>query len=171
MRETAIQGDEYIKFIRYFAKRCDAFSFIVPDYSVIENEPCDDEDYIAVTDYLRRMAKLVFPIKDNVLLQGKDVKYFDQETNYFNSYYVIKTDCSSKIMSFLCAPNGIFNWLYPDYPEDLCFYLNGKRMVQTVAHEGMCFISPESKEDFALIRELKLDIWVDTKDDGFFVNY
>lgn len=167
--EHILTDDTYKALIEYLVDRCDAFSLVIPDYTFMEGEPCPPEDYAAYSDYVHRTKQMVKTLTNRIILFGRSEKYFDQERNYPNHYYVFKLDRGRDILEFLLQPGGIFHWIYPNYPEDICFYSNKKRIVHTVAHEKMFFIKPENEQDRKLIDRLQLANWVDKSKCDFYL--
>ncbi len=50
---------------------------------------------------------------------------------------------------------SLYSWMYPDLPEDLSFYKNGKPWLVNTAHEEQSFILSEDKSEIDKIMNIK----------------
>lgn len=66
----------------------------------------------------------------------------------------------SNVKDYLLEPKGLFNWRYPYFPEDLCFFKEHKCWFYTVAHEGYASIYVNNIDDVNKIKKtgLKFEI-------------
>ena len=48
--------------------------------------------------------------------------------------------------SFFENVKDLYGWLYPEFPEDISFYIDGELYMRSIAHERICEFYSESKE-------------------------
>ena len=159
--ETLI-GDTYKKFIFEAIKRSDEFSLAI--------WKADNQKPISLSNYkyfeILRMSKLnLREIMFDWNSQNKLIKKFNQISLYeyipfcqqLNKYYVSdlaqfkryhkRYKTGEGIEELLLCPGGIDNWLFPRYPEDLCFIKNNKIWFYSVAHEHYAFLFMDDPSD------------------------
>lgn len=54
--------------------------------------------------------------------------------------------------------NNIYDWYFPNYLEDLCFYRNNEIWFDSTSHEQECLITPKDEKEEEYINSLVLDI-------------
>ena len=62
------------------------------------------------------------------------------------------------IQPYLLEPGGLFQWKYPHFPEDLCFFYGGYCWLSTSAHERSAEIYVSTQEEVEEIKQLGLDL-------------
>ncbi|MDL2289439.1 hypothetical protein LJB83_01600 [Clostridia bacterium OttesenSCG-928-F22] len=65
--------------------------------------------------------------------------------------------CCEEIKPFLKEPGGLYEWLYPYYPEDLGFFKNNKCWFSSRSSEKYAFLYPDSYEDLRMWKEMGLE--------------
>ncbi|MFH0070360.1 hypothetical protein [Peribacillus sp. NPDC056705] len=55
----------------------------------------------------------------------------------------------------LDATNSLYDWEYPQLPEDLSFFKNGKEWLATNSHEQECYILTEDKNEIDKVMNIK----------------
>lgn len=72
-------------------------------------------------------------------------------SNYSEGTYYIYRCCKDAGCVLKEAANGLYDWLQPNMPEDLCFWdANGADYLYTIAHEEMCGIRMNEEEAIQL---------------------
>ncbi|MCO1604737.1 hypothetical protein [Desulfosporosinus nitroreducens] len=61
-----------------------------------------------------------------------------------------------EVRAHLLEPEGLFHWIYPYFPEDLCFFNDGYCWLSTSAHEGDAEIYTNNKDDVQVLKDLGL---------------
>jgi len=68
-----------------------------------------------------------------------------------NVYKVCK-----QVRRYLMEPNGLFHWIYPYFPEDLCFFKDGYCWLSTSAHERDAEIYTNNEDEVQVLKNLGL---------------
>lgn len=134
---------DYYAFINYLLKKSDMFTFSVPNFGKYIC-PFAQERVVKYlddgSDFLRYKKKVMPRIKK---IEDHQIKMYCSEIYAGNTYdrereiYVIKIDESLDRSFFENV--GLFDWRYPDFPEDFCFYNNGQCIMELISHEKLCF--------------------------------
>ncbi|HCJ14490.1 MAG TPA: hypothetical protein DHV77_04555 [Erysipelotrichaceae bacterium] len=61
----------------------------------------------------------------------------------------------SDVLPFMDEVGSMWNWDYPDYPMDPCFYKNGLAMFFLTCHEKLSTIYLRKNEGYPTISELE----------------
>ena len=156
-----VKGKQYDVLIDYMLKECDVFTFCLPNFGkqVVISQKIQDikkssDIIIDCVEYLdggsefAKYKKKVLPrmnkIYDHKLKVYYSVKYGSSLYGSEREIYIIRIDSSLDRTFF--KNKGLFDWRFPKFPEDLCFYKSGKCFMETVAHEQLCFFYSDDKE-------------------------
>ncbi|NLP27663.1 MAG: hypothetical protein GX370_02615 [Clostridia bacterium] len=75
----------------------------------------------------------------------------------------------------MLEPKGVFNWKYPYFPDDLCFFKDGYCWFSTVAHEGYAYVFVSCIQDVEMFRSIGIIFDVSecdmTNEELFFEEY
>ena len=81
----------------------------------------------------------------------------------------------NEVKTCLLEPKGLFNWKYPYFPDDLCFFKDGYCWFATVAHEGYACIYVENIKEIEILKDMGLKFEFvkcdDDKEDLFYEDY
>ncbi|MFC3749048.1 hypothetical protein [Paenibacillus sp. GCM10012306] len=84
--------------------------------------------------------------------------------HYADIYYFQCCDEATEIL--LSYTTGLYSWVQPKLPDDLCFLRDGKPWLTNTAHEEQSFIDTDVEEELVrleqsglLIRDLSLFNW------------
>lgn len=133
--------DVYDNFIRYMLSHSDAFSFVYFKYRNGEPTKKTTAD----------IKKLLLPYKmyaENVSKWPSTVTL--NEFNHIYRLVMYKSVPQAEIA--LTKVDAIYDWDYPKYPMDLCFYRDGYAWFATSSHE--CWNALYTN-DISIIEELK----------------
>lgn len=61
-----------------------------------------------------------------------------------------------EVRAYLLEPEGLYHWIYPYFPEDLCFFKDGYCWLSTSAHERNASIYTNNKDDLQDLENLGL---------------
>ena len=61
-----------------------------------------------------------------------------------------------EVKIFLYKPNGIFKWIYPNFPEDLSFFKDGYCWFESCAHERFAFMYLDDLREVEMLKSLGL---------------
>ena len=171
---SKIEASQYHKLIDYLFSKCDIFTFQVAnyyqEYLTYKNTKyflhCDlnnytnEEDCDQYIEYKTRIMKYIDQFKNFFIAEYVDVEYIGYGVStYKREIKVVKLDKS--LVDILKTTNGLYDWKFPNMPEDLCFYSKGKCLLSSVAHEGLCFIYADTEETVSAIKEIGLDYVLD----------
>lgn len=169
-----IRGEKYQRLIAYLLNKCDTFTFCLPDfgkraYFHHESGSFLDKYYVSSLDdglpfqtYKTRVAPKVELVKDHLRKVFCDIKYCTNLYDREREIYVVKIDSSLNADFF--ASDGLSEWRYPNFPEDICFYKNGQCFIETVTHEQCCFFYLEDDDLLKLLDNLDIEYWENTCD-------
>lgn len=124
---------QYLMLLERCFFECDVISFCLPIYSGSEFE-----------EYKKKIKPLLGAFEPNLIHSEKTNCYAGQETEHLNEVYYYSTIGLSG-EPFKMA-ESIYDWLYPDLPEDICFFKEGVCWFQSIAHEKLCFVYDSSKK-------------------------
>lgn len=162
-----ISGESYRGFVRYALERSDYFTFqmpnfehyiiseknrhLVPDEMIedIESLPSNIKDNEFFIRYNEKTAPLLGIIKEQIVSDSYDMTYLDEIYNYGTKTYIVKISDVESCYGFLTAADSLFSWRADNFPEDICFFRDGKCWLKTVSHEKYAFVDvcDESKEE------------------------
>ena len=156
---SEIQDNEYDELMNWLESKCDSFSFclphfgkvvvtesnadIYPEYEIgyVEEDEESKKDY---EQYRRRVQKYLENISEYIIENYVDIEYCETISGYEKEIFIIKLNNITK--KFFENVKDLYGWLYPEFPEDLSFYIDGKLYMRSIAHERICEFYSESKE-------------------------
>ena len=124
-----------------------------------------DESFKKNTEpFLRKLEKFLLKKRSNPIWPSNETKYGSnvKEIN-INVYKVC-----DEVKQYLMEPQGLFNWKYPNYPDDLCFFKDGYCWFNIVAHENVAFIHLKSEDEIKEIKRMGFKFSIDEYDDELF---
>ena len=69
----------------------------------------------------------------------------------YDTYYLkINTETKKEVLS----KKSLYDWCFPNSIEDICFFKDGYCFLETVAHEELCFIYCENKEEYEYLKSI-----------------
>lgn len=179
VKNKSIIDSQYYSLISYLFKRCDMISFCLPNFGLNivteknkqafpphtpmglyeKNEDFDFEAYKnKVLEYMKDSG-----IPNYIIHEYEDVEYCESIRAYLSKIYYVSF--VEDTIGFFMVSQGLFQWKYPELPEDLCFYRKGKCFLRTVAHENICEIYEDNVDEIRYLRKkLKLKL-VEIKND------
>lgn len=169
----------YSKLIDFLLIRCDLISYRLPNYNkfTVTEEALKYYPECKLGVIYRDINNNDFEVyKKNIqftldafekycIKEYEDFKYHNSIQGYDSEVKLIKL--SDKLIGPLKAIGGLYDWQYPNMPEDLCFFSKGKCFLKSVAHEKLCFIYTDDKFDMKILKKigLKFVIIPDSIDD------
>jgi hypothetical protein len=131
------RNKKYRYLIQYAFKKCESFVFAMQnDVLTYYGEPT--------------ILKMLKPYKINELkaIFYPQIDYYNEDTVFY--FYKCNEDTKSIIMN---AVNGLYEWRYPNFPEDLTFIDNkGEVWLSSISHEDMAGINEKSKDEVEFIK-------------------
>ena len=156
---SEIQDNAYDELMNWLESKCDSFSFclphfgkvvvtesnadIYPEYEIgyVEEDEESKKDY---EQYRRRVQKYLENISEYIIENYVDIEYCETISGYEKEIFIIKFNNITK--KFFENVKDLYGWLYPEFPEDLSFYIDGELYMRSIAHERICEFYSESKE-------------------------
>lgn len=156
---SEVRDDVYDELINWLVSKCDSFSFclphfgkvvvtesnaeIYPEYEIgyVEEDEESKKDYEL---YRRKVQEYLKSISEYIIENYVDTEYCESISGYEKEIFIIKFSNVTK--KFLENVRDLYGWSYPDFPEDLSFYIDGKLYMRSIGHERICELYSESKE-------------------------
>ncbi len=161
----------YRKILDVLIDKCDIVTFFFPNYGTLFRdvgfERIEDayefykdglnrqtSDFI---EYKGKNSGLMNRLKSKILEQSVSIDYFGQKYNYEKEIYFLKYD--SGCAGVLKEQENFDSWSYPDLPEDLFFFKNGKCVFSCITHEKIIVLYSieENEELYELCSQLSDD--------------
>ncbi len=151
-----IKGEKFVDLMQYLYKKCDTISFFLTDYKLHWTAPYDNNDpdnKDSLYDYEKSIVQKFPVIAENILQRYRDFVYpdHDNDEGYYyapsriNPYktfvkVIYKVRFSKSILeNFLLKNSNLYDFKYPNLPENLYFYKDDQLIFVSVAHEKLCF--------------------------------
>lgn len=161
-----IENDQYKQLIHYLVNKCDAFTFCLPNFgkkAILTNQShysdnpnlhgfnfLDNSENFEL--YKDRTLPKIDIVKNQIIKKYYDIKYASSSYDREREIYIVTINSSLNTDFF--DNYGLFDWRYPNYPEDICFYLNGKCFMESVAHSAILLSRFPLKSDLAEVARL-----------------
>ena len=140
--------EKYNSFIEYMLTYSDTFSLVYFKYR--ENEKLNSN--VKKIKELLRPYK-IFAVNGN---QWPSTVTLNQNNHIYN-VVLYRADMDSKVA--LLKAVGIFEWDYPAFPMDLCFYRNGYAWFSLSAHEHIANLFLEDDKTFSDLTDLGINLY------------
>lgn len=175
-----VDGQRYKMLIDFLGAKSDVFTVMLPQYhyfllteancemmsDMLKNhkigdkfhdEDCDLEDEEQrYRKYLNNIQPILNRLEPNLVRTFETASYGGQLTGYACTAYVYKI--SENSLDLLKAARSLFSWQRLDglsegaLPCDLCFYCEGKPILETVAHENEAWLYLNREDADKLIK-------------------
>lgn len=160
-----IRGKKYIKLIYLMLDYCDKMVFQLPNtFKHFDEEKINADDTIESVNFValenndlfcRYKNKVKFAVKmsgvaKNIINEYESLTYYGKKCNHTFDVFVMSV--GSNLRDYLFLTDSIYDWKYPDLPEDICFFKNNKCVLETITHEKLTFLHTDDKE---LLRKIK----------------
>lgn len=150
--DNEIKDDVYMKLMDYIFDKPRVF-----------NSQIEEENYkraftsnkIKIFYYNQIKTKWLQDNKDSMIYNQKKYYYTDDDgIDYYSDIYYFQL--TSKLRQEIISKKSIYNWQYPNsLLEDICFFKsNGDCWLKSIAHENLCWINCESKEEYEYLKSI-----------------
>lgn len=140
--ENLSETEKYHVFVDYMVAHSDYLSFVFFKYHEGEKTKKTTKDISLLLKPYKRRSKVVNRWPGTVSLnENKHI------------YRLVIYDSSPAIKNVLNKVDNLYEWDYPKYPMDLCFYKNGYAWFSSSAHENCNWLYLE-EHDRDTIRKL-----------------
>ena len=158
-----ISKQNYNELIYYLLKNCDVFAFCLPDFGKLVRNVDDQRTVQRLDDgsEFYSYKNKVMPKIEKIL--SHQLKIYHSECYGTNSYdrereiYVVSIDESIDTSFF--ESDRLFAWRYPNFPEDLCFYKDGKCFMELISHEQLCFFYSPDDSLLQFFDDRNIEYW------------
>lgn len=139
--------EKYEEFIDYMLSNSDYFSLVYFKYK-------SKEKYTETVKEIRDLLRFykVSAYKSNNMPSMITLNM----NNHIYETVIYKADIGTK--TALLKVNDIFDWDYPEYPMDLCFFKDGYAWVITSAHEKDALIYTDNNKEIRTLKKMGFDI-------------
>lgn len=136
--------EKYNKLIDYAIKNSDAFMFVTCDFD-------KDINYKQkVIPFVKDLEPYIIKIRHNKIWPGQE-RLGRQKHNI----YLFRM--CEEVKEKLLEPNGLYKWRYPNYPEDLSFFRDGRCWLTSIAHEDFSYIYEKDIEEVNKFKEIGIE--------------
>lgn len=149
---------QYRNFIQYAVNHSDSFSFFIPHKEIISpeellfneeelqnNEDCIYPKKIDYLDYYSYVRSFIEIIQTNILSHSHGFSYLGYKYGYLCEVFVCSI-AGDNVTHFFDKMDRLFEWHYPDAPEDPCFFRAQHCWARLVAHENRLFLDIPPEE-------------------------
>ena len=160
-----ISQKQYSDLILYLLKKCEFFTFCLPDFGKLirvsdgERTAQRLDDGSAFISYKNKVMPEIEKLSTHLVQVYESEIYGLNEYDREREIYVVKIDDSLDASFF--DNHSLYDWRYPDFPEDICFYKDGKCFMETVAHEQLCFFYFADEELESFLWEKHIEYWIE----------
>ncbi len=155
-----IKDIQYSRLILYAQLRCDAFSICIPDLYTKMSSSTRSEEFLQYRKNIARIYEFSMPQLIKSYVSNDYFMHHRDSYQEIEIYALNKGDCST---DFLFNSHDLFKWQYPDLPEDLCLFSNGKCWLTIAAHEKQCWIYDAGQVERDILKKV---IGLKFNDDG-----
>ena len=151
-----IKGKVYEDLVRYASKRCDAVMF------VFCKVPFRGEKLMELEETKSKVKKKLEKsfLKDR---EGNEWvytgRYYPWVGNKKMGSNILFYKFDEDLVDFLLKNDNLYNWLNPDFPEDIAFFKDGYCWLYSVAHEEMCVIYCSDKKEYVEMKNMGIKFY------------
>ncbi len=155
-----IKNEVYKKLIDYAFEKCDAIMLVSHPLGLT------DEEVKLLNKNIKELQEKfklsIYKIRhDNHWVYSAAYKgpgkYLPSEMK--NQFNIMFYKLDNSIKEYLLTNKDLYNWINPDYPEDISFFKNGYCWLYSVAHEEMCDIYCESNEEYEYLKSIGIEFF------------
>lgn len=142
MLKIKIKPKTYKIFIDYAIKTCELISLVFEKNEANINEYTLQEEYSLISENIVNKENIAIHPNTGSSFENADICY-------------LKT--SVEISSFLKKADNIFDWDGEIFPEELCFYREGRIWFCCICHERLLFIHNETLNDIKFFNKNRIE--------------
>lgn len=162
----------YKKLLEFLLKKCDTVAFAIPNYKTVfhfnsyKTVLADynrikfqlERDNQQYKEYIQNIDYLLKKIDNQLIKKYIGNQYFDQLYGYEIETHIY--NYNNDVFEAFKEVDGLYKWLYPNYPEDLYFFSNGKCYFKSITHEKESWIFDDGEEIIDFVENLELDYYI-----------
>ncbi len=174
-----LKGRAYKRFIHEALKRSDMFSFTLRmdfvnsvlsspefyprldeeskkrwDQMIIENKQRKEIFHTKCMSFVEEFSPYLLKKISRNYWPNTRVTWSGRKNITLPEVYFFRSE--QRLESLLIAPKRLYAWKYPYYPDDLCFYREGKCWFSITAHEQYSYLWADSTDDIHFWKTLGL---------------
>lgn len=121
-----------------------------------------------IEEYMRNSIHFTIRYSLEMFMYDRSCEFFNKKYNNYNinnkttdcitTYYFELNDESKNI---LFDKKSIYDWISPLSLEDLCLYKDDFMWLYSVAHENICDIACENKEEYEYLKSIGIEFYQD----------
>lgn len=152
--------------LAFLLSKCDFFTFCLPNYGTIfrmsdpsnvfkeyelvkDNLERDNVDFLV---YKQKVSSIINRFSDDTIKTFCSIQYYDYLCNYEKEIYLVRYN--DKTFKILENENVFNDWIYPNFPEDLCFLKNNECYFSSVSHDKEYYIYDDSVQATDFLNEI-----------------
>lgn len=141
MLNIKLKAKTYKLFIDYAIKTCDLLSLVFEKNELHTNEYALQYEYSLISESIVNKENIAIHPNTGSCFENADICYLGT---------------SLEISSFLKKAYNIFDWDGEKFPEELCFYREGRIWFSCICHEKLLFIHNETPDDVEFLTKNKI---------------
>lgn len=151
-----VNGIVYEKLIKYASKKCDAVMFVFSKVAFRDKQLLLLED--TKNKVKRQLKKSLLKVRegDHWVFTGRSY-YLPGDATDATEIQFYKFD--DTLINFLLTNKNLYNWLNPNYPEDVAFFKDGYCWLYSVAHEDICDIYCTDETEYETLKEIGIKFY------------
>lgn len=160
--ENIIERDIYDKLIEYAFKKCDAVMFVArkDGFSEELKEKLDKNITEMKTslknDFLKKRNGSYW-VFTKVGYKQLGINNCSDPIGFDELFEIMFYKTSNNVKDYLLKNENLYDWLNPDFPEDISFFSNGYCWLYSIAHENLCYIYCDSKEEYDYLKSIGIE--------------
>ena len=179
--KNKISGIIYEKLIMYASKKTDAVMFVFRKDGFDELQK-QETDYHSAS-LKKQLSGLLLKRRNGSQWVFSKVGYsqlgiteLSDPPGFDDLFEILFFKMSLRTTKYLLNNKNLYAWLNPDYPEDISFFKDGYCWLYSIAHENLCDIYCESKEEYEYLKSIGIEFWNDefvpiSEDEIYYENY
>lgn len=143
-----IYGENYKKFMSFAFEKSDAALLVYQSYG----RPFKRR----IQEIRSRLKPFLLSTRNNAKMKKNADGFEWPGTVTWNEslMHVCVYRLSPEVREYILSANDLFDWMYPERPEDIAFFSNGECWLSTTAHEKYCDIFGHEREAALLLAGL-----------------
>lgn len=133
-------GEKHRALVDYAFKVCDSFMLVT------HRQSAHSPNYIEYDILVQELNDSLITTKEQYVWPGT------MSSGLALVHYFQTTDSAKEII--MNKADRLFDWCYPDMPEDLCFMKGKDVWLASTAHEGTCYIKTDVSEEIKMISNM-----------------
>ena len=144
--EKEPQNRVYERLLEYGLETCDTLMFFTCNYYCLKNYNGN------MNKFLSSFLPLLKKSRHNEMQSTEWPGTVSADNRHERNIMFFKCDLSIK--DLLVKPKRLYAWMYPDFPEDLCFFREGNCWLTSSAHEQFSYVITNDRHEFDILESM-----------------